>query len=461
MRILLATNSAATRTSYGIVSREIWSRIVAARPDFEVVQHGWFHHPVEEVPWEIYPTKNPNVNADHEGHLPDVPDIYGAESFPSVVGQVRPDVVWGLGDPWMLETPAKLKAQGGYKYVFYCPVDSEPYTPRWGDMMAQADELVAMTDYGKEVLAEIPQLRGRQISVIPHGVDLQVFSQADKAMRARYREDIGGGHIDENTFVLGWIGKDQYRKQVWQLYEMMYYLHSGDYLNCSDCGRITVMEYDPNKRAPRDRNRLRLYGSRYHYQHCWHCGSKNIRKASPRKDIVLWSHMRNSPALGYDLQHLAYVYKIDGSIFDASQCSDDRGLPVQAINYIYNCMDALIFPTGGEGFGLPVLEAMACGVPVIYADYSGHASFIKGGLPVRTRIFPEVRTQRFRAMCDMNDLIAQVLRLADDKNLRHQLSRQGVKAAAKMDWDAYTEDWIRVLERAHTSKSSQSIGDVI
>ena len=461
MKVLLATNSAATRSSYGLVAKEIWTRVLAADPSIELVQHGWFHQPVEDVPWEIYPTKNPNVHPNPDGSIPPVPDVYGADSFIEVVQKIRPDVVWGLGDPWMLEVQPRMKQQAGYKYVFYCPVDSEPYTPRWGDMMAQADELVTITDYGREVLSQIPQLKSRHIHVIPHGVDPLVFNPVDKDTRKRYREDIGGGYVNDDTFILGWIGKDQYRKQVWQLYELMYYLHSGDYFTCEDCGKVTRMEYDAATRAPRDLNRLRLYGPGYRYQHCWHCRSKNFKKASPRKNIVLWSHMRNAPATGYDMNHLAYIYKIDGSIFDASKCSDDRGLPNQAINYIYNCFDALIFPTGGEGFGLPVLESMACGVPVIYADYSGHTSFVKGGLATRVRAFPEIRTQRFRAMVDMDHLIANVIKLADDRNLRHKLGKQGIKATSKMTWDAYTKDWLNILRKVQGTTTSQSIGDVL
>ena len=460
MKILLTTNSAATRSSYGIVSREIWKRIVEQDSSIEVVQHGWFHQPVEEVPWDIIPTNNPNVRPNPDGSLPPMPDIYGKESFASAVEQVRPDLVWGLGDPWMLEVQAEMKSQGGYKYVCYCPVDSEPYTPRWGAQLSQADELVAMTEYGRDVLKQIPQLASRDIPVIPHGVDHTMFHPVDKQTKAKYRQEIGAGFVKPDTFVLGWIGKDQYRKQVWQLYELMYYLRSGDYYECADCGRITVMEYDPNIRAPRKVGQLRTYPENFDYSCCWHCSSVNVTKAKSKDNIILWNHMRNAPGTGYDLAHLSYIYKIDKSIFDASQSMDDRGLPTQAINYLYNCFDALIFPTGGEGFGLPVLEAMACGIPIIYANYSGHAEFAKG-LPVRVRTFPEIRTSRFRCICDMNHMIEQVLRLEADHNLRHRLSKQGIKAASKMGWDAFTQKWIDVLNRAMSAKRSHSFGDVI
>lgn len=42
----------------------------------------------------------------------------------------------------------------------------------------------------------------------------------------------------------------------------------------------------------------------------------------------------------------------------------------------YNSCDAFVLPTRAEGWGLPILEAMACGLPVIATDYSAHTDFL-------------------------------------------------------------------------------------
>lgn len=66
----------------------------------------------------------------------------------------------------------------------------------------------------------------------------------------------------------------------------------------------------------------------------------------------------------------------------------------QAMARLYNAADAFVFPSKSEGFGLPCIEALACGVPVIATSYSGQATFLDRipGLyrPVDYRIAPLV-----------------------------------------------------------------------
>jgi glycosyltransferase involved in cell wall biosynthesis len=54
----------------------------------------------------------------------------------------------------------------------------------------------------------------------------------------------------------------------------------------------------------------------------------------------------------------------------------DRDLTEHEIHGLYNLADALVHPARGEGFGLPVAEAMLAGIPVISVAYSGLADFV-------------------------------------------------------------------------------------
>jgi glycosyltransferase involved in cell wall biosynthesis len=47
---------------------------------------------------------------------------------------------------------------------------------------------------------------------------------------------------------------------------------------------------------------------------------------------------------------------------------------------LYRSADCFVLPTRGEGWGMPVLEAMACGLPVISTAWSGPADFLHAGV---------------------------------------------------------------------------------
>jgi len=50
-------------------------------------------------------------------------------------------------------------------------------------------------------------------------------------------------------------------------------------------------------------------------------------------------------------------------------------IPDEEMGGLYTACDCFVLPTKAEGFGMPILEAMACGIPVITTRYSGHLDF--------------------------------------------------------------------------------------
>lgn len=88
---------------------------------------------------------------------------------------------------------------------------------------------------------------------------------------------------------------------------------------------------------------------------------------------------------------------------------------------LYNRAQALVFPSLYEGFGLPVLEAMACGCPVLCSNATS---------------LPEVAGDAavfFDPKDD--DAIAQTMRrIIEDNDLRRSLSERGIRRAALFDW---------------------------
>lgn len=119
-----------------------------------------------------------------------------------------------------------------------------------------------------------------------------------------------------------------------------------------------------------------------------------------------------------------------GARVRATGCLDDG----QVRRYVSRC-DALIMPSLYEGFGLPPLEAMACGRPVIVS---------------RAASLPEVCGDA-ALYFDPNDpaeLADQIVRLTSDAGLRRELQHRGIRRAEHFSWDRTVRATCRVLHSA-------------
>jgi glycosyltransferase involved in cell wall biosynthesis len=104
---------------------------------------------------------------------------------------------------------------------------------------------------------------------------------------------------------------------------------------------------------------------------------------------------------------------------------------------VYRNAEAFVFPSLYEGFGFPLLEAMASGVPTIAA----HSSSL-----------PEIggdATLYFEPG-DAKDLEAQLRRLLGDEVLRNELIDRGTRRAAEFRWEAAAAETMKVIARVAT-----------
>jgi glycosyltransferase involved in cell wall biosynthesis len=102
---------------------------------------------------------------------------------------------------------------------------------------------------------------------------------------------------------------------------------------------------------------------------------------------------------------------------------------------LYNAADLFVFPSLYEGFGLPVLEAMACGVPVVASNVSS---------------IPEV-TGDAALLVDPRDdgaLCDAMERILKNGDLRATLRQRGLERAVTFSWEKAASETIEVYEEA-------------
>ena len=97
----------------------------------------------------------------------------------------------------------------------------------------------------------------------------------------------------------------------------------------------------------------------------------------------------------------------------------------------YSASDALIFPSLYEGFGLPILEAMACGTPVITSNTS---SMPEAGGDAALYVNPE-KTEEITAAID---------KLLGDQALKDKLVEKGFKQVRRFSWQKAAEETLEI-----------------
>ena len=296
MRVLWISDNPLVASGFGRVTREVTSRL-AALPGIQVACLGWGYdgwpYSSDAFAVRIYP-----VLANDQGR----------QVLERVLNDFQPDLVVTLGEIWMMDWLPDHPCRKRFKWAAYIPIDGGPFYPPWSSVLVRADEVVAMSEYGRGILAS--GLSNRRVCVIPHGVNTKVFCPLRERERIRSHPRISG------KFIVGCVARNQARKNIPALVSAF----------------------------------------------------AKLAQADP--DLHLYLHM-NPCDIGFDIVTLLHRYRLQGRA-DVSYPEIGVMSPVSDayLNQIYNMMDVMVLPTMGEGFGLPILESFSAGVPVIATDCS-------------------------------------------------------------------------------------------
>lgn len=111
-----------------------------------------------------------------------------------------------------------------------------------------------------------------------------------------------------------------------------------------------------------------------------------------------------------------------------------KGVPEEDLIAIYNMASVFVFPSFYEGFGIPVLEGMACGVPVVTSNISS---------------MPEVGGDAaiYFNPYDENDMAEKIRQAIDDDQLREEMMAKGLEKVKEYSWDKCARETLKVYER--------------
>lgn len=230
----------------------------------------------------------------------------------------QPDVVCVVQDPWVLSqiVPMLFLLPEPVRTFAYAPVDAPNLKPSFVRPLGAFQRIITYTQFGKAELLKAGL--DHEPAVIPHGVDPATYFPID---RAAAKASLG---LKPDDFVIGYVARNQPRKR-------------------QDIAIRAFSQWVHQRQVP---------PNVYLYLHC--C----------RDDV------------GWDLEQLASFYGVAERLrLTAREMNPAKGVPVPVMRTIFNCMDLHLNVGHGEGWGLPNMESMACGVPQIVGNYSALAEW--------------------------------------------------------------------------------------
>lgn len=227
----------------------------------------------------------------------------------------QPDVIVGQHDPWHVQNWAR--AAGKVPFIAIMPIDGKNVRCDYINDVA----LAIWWTRDAEAEARRGGYTGRS-AVVPLGVDLDTFHPKD---RAASRLTMALPPQLHDAFIVGCIARNQPRKRL-----DLTAIHFAEWVKATNIeDAYLYIQTAPTSEAAVDVASIMQYFGLIHR-------------------LVLYQ-----PAL-------------------------KRTLPESTMAAIYNSFDVYFTTTQGEGWGLPVMEAMACGVPVIAPDWAALGEWARG-----------------------------------------------------------------------------------
>jgi glycosyltransferase involved in cell wall biosynthesis len=300
------------------------------------------------------------------------------------------ELVIALCDAWVLRPDDWPDLPPVYNWA---PVDHQPCPPAVLRVLEHPKvRPVAMAQFGRDMLLG----HGLDAPVIPHGVDTSVFRPKPQ-IRPLVRDELG---IPRDVFLVGMVAA--------------------------------------NVSAP---------VSRKAFPQAFQAFS---RFAGRRQDVWLYAHTQPRPVgAGIPLDTLAEACGMpqDRVRFPSPDAWEICFSP-EAVSALYQAFDVLLMPSMGEGFGIPLIEAQACGVPVIASAHSAMSENVESGWLVDGDPWWDPAQQSFLHSPYVDEI---VLALDDSYQARgnQELREQAAEWALRFDADQVTEQhWLPLLDRA-------------
>jgi glycosyltransferase involved in cell wall biosynthesis len=426
-RILFCSEATFLNTGYATYTREILNYLhnTGKYELAEMAAYGIRNDPkAKDIPWRFYGVVPPENASEEEKNRYNANPIYqfGEHIFESVCLDFLPDIVCDIRDFWMLDFAERSPFRKYFKWCIMPTVDARPQSRQWISTYQSADACLSYSEWAGEILNEQSGNKINYVGSAPPSAHEAYKPIIDKET---LRQSFG---IEPDLKIIGTVMRNQRRKLYPDLFQAF---------------------------------RLML------------------DKIEDSSKYFLYCHT-SYPDMGWDIPELLQQYNLSSKVYFTYICPDTKrpfvslfkgaviqspytgkfgsalpnvknGASYEDLAKIMNLFDLYVQYANCEGFGLPQVEAAACGIPVMATDYSAMESVIRnlGGTPLTPKaLYKELETGCFRAVPD-NELAAQKFKDFFDQpiSIRRKLGFDTREAFLKhYRWDKSGSVWEKYFD---------------
>ncbi len=362
-KILWVSESSVLGTGFSTYTNEILKRLYKT-DEFEIAEMGSYVAPEDErlqvIPWQHYAVmphiyKDPKTGrkvqkkAELDSYQSKNSNQFGEWRFEQVLLEFQPDIVIDNRDWWMVEFEERTKLRENFIWILLVPVDGDPQKHEWMATYERADIVLSYSEYGNRIIENQSAKKIKVHGVPSPGVDLNVFKpvtpEEKSALKKKYWMT---KHDGSELKVIGTVMRNQGRKLFTSLIQS-FRMYRDKHPESFDKTVLHLHTSIPDVGWD-IRESLRRTGMLSHVTLTYRCEECN--------------HIFVSNIMGDQSTDYYGVCQKCGKN-KARTPNTQRFLSREQLAEIYNTFDVYVQFSISEGFGMPIVEAKACGVPVM------------------------------------------------------------------------------------------------
>ena len=304
------------------------------------------------------------------------------------------DVLVSLYDHWVLQTMADLVRRNRAIWVQYTPLDVTFIGQKLGKILSAATYIVPFCKYGADMLRRAG-FENVWRNGICHAVDCDFYKPLNQP-------------------------KEKMRK--WLGFKNESFIISGFKMNKGDRTKIQL-----------SLEAIKLF-------------LENNPDVAPEVGIYL--HCAQQSPQGAELLETIKYLGLENKVRFANPYAYFVGYSEEEMARAYNASDLVLNCTSSEGFGVNIIESMACGVPVLATDVMVMTELLKPITPellvkTKTEYWTPQATKQFEP--DVNDIADKIEKVLNEDPETYK-KKLVPYAKANFDWDKIIEEWFEFFE---------------